>query len=1289
VPAPAPSPADLAARLPGLTVRDERDLRRRLDRARRQQGGEAWDALVADVAAAEARIEQRRAAVPAPTYPEGLPVVGRRHDLVTAIRDHQVVIVAGETGSGKSTQLPKLCLEAGRGVRGLVGHTQPRRLAARTVAERVAEELGGRVGDVVGYTVRFTDRVGDRTLVKVMTDGILLAEIQRDRLLTRYDTLIVDEAHERSLNIDFILGYLKQLLPRRPDLKVVVTSATIDTERFSAHFDGAPVVEVSGRSYPVEVRYRPVGEDPDDDRDQTQAICDAVEELGREGSGDVLVFLSGEREIRDTADALARMRLPDTEFLPLYARLSAAEQHRVFAPHRGRRVVLATNVAETSLTVPGIRSVVDPGTARISRYSRRTKVQRLPIEAVSQASANQRAGRCGRVAPGTCIRLYSQDDFEARPEFTEPEVLRTNLASVILQMTAIGLGDVAAFPFLEAPDARAVRDGVALLEELGALEPGGDDDRRRLTPVGRRLAQLPLDPRLGRMVLEADRNGCVAEVMVIAAALSIQDPRERPTGQEQAAAALHARFTGAGSDFLSYLELWRHLREKQQELSSNQFRRLCKGEHIHHLRVREWQDIHAQLRLVVRSIGIRAGDSPATPDQVHSALLAGLLSQVGLREGDRNDFAGARQARFALAPGSELAKRPPRWVMVAELVETNRLWGRVAAPVRPEWAERLGAHLVKRSHGEPWWDERRGAAMVHERVTLYGVPLVTARRVPFARVDPDGARDLFLQRALVEGEWETHHAFFAHNQKLREEVRELEDRVRRRDLAVDDATLFDLYDRRVGAEVVSARTFDRWWDRERRRAPDLLTFTLDDLLDPAAGEVAGEAYPEVWRQDDLALPLSYEHDPTSELDGVTVDVPLPLLGAVRSEGFDWQVPGLREELVTALLRSLPKAVRRRFSPAGEHARAFLAHAGPDDGPLLEVLEGALARATGEPVPPGSWRLDRVPDHLRMTFRVVSARGTPLAWSKDLDALRAHLEQRLRSTVADATASIERAGLTSWTVGTIPRAVEVEAAGHRLTVHPALADEGAAAALRTFPSPGEADRAMWGGTRRLLLLTVGSPLGEVRRRLRNEPTLALASSPYATAAEVLDDAVTCALDRLIADAGGPAWDEEGWGALERAVREALPGATLAVAVLAGRILAAAAGITRRVDALPAAALQPALVDVSTQVARLVHPGFLAATGARRLPDVVRYLRAADRRLDKLPADPRRDAAHQRRVEEVERAVERLRTARPDVDASGVRWMVEELRVSLFAQSLGTPGPVSEARILAEIARLERA
>ncbi len=1224
-------------------------------------------------------------------YPPDLPITARRDDLLAAIDGHQAVIVAGETGSGKSTQLPKLCLELGRGHDRLIGHTQPRRLAARAIAERVAEELESELGEIVGYTVRFTDRVGPQTRVKVMTDGILLADIQRDPDLLRYDTLIVDEAHERSLNIDFILGYLKRLLPRRPDLKVIVTSATIDTERFSAHFDGAPVIEVSGRTYPVELRYRPLddGAPATSGRDQTQAICDAIAELRREGPGDILVFLSGEREIRDTAEAVRALDFSDTEVLPLYARLSAAEQHRVFRPHAGRRVVLATNVAETSLTVPGIRYVIDPGMARISRYSRRTKVQRLPIERVSQASADQRAGRCGRVGPGVCIRLFSEDDYEARPEFTEPEVLRTNLASVILQMAALGLGDVAAFPFVEPPDARSIKDGVALLEELGALDPEAENTARWLTPLGRRLAQLPLDPRLGRMVLAAEANGCVREVMVIAAALSIQDPRERPVDAQQAAAEKHARFADPASDFLSFLKLWDYLRTQQKELSSNQFRKLCRNEFVNYLRVREWQDIYSQLRQISSSLGIRRNAEPGHPDRIHMSLLAGLLSHVGMRASERQEYQGARGARFAISPGSALFKKPPAWVMAGELVETTRLWAQVVARIQPSWAETVGAHLVKRSYSEPDWDEQRGAATTAERVTLYGLPIVTARRLNLGRIDPAAAREMFIHHALIEGEWDTQHDFFHDNRKLIEEVSEVAARVRRHDVLMSYDTLFRFYDDRVGPEVTSARHFESWWRRSLETDPDLLALTREMVLDIDA-DLELASYPEVWHQGDLDLPLTYVFDPTDPADGVTVHIPLSVLNRVTSTGFDWQVPGLREDLVTALIRSLPKQVRRNFVPAPDHARAVvagLAGVSSDDESLVSVLARELSRRTGERIPPGSWQLDRVPDYLRVNFQVEDHDGGVLGVDKDLEALKQRLGDRVNAALADT--GPEHRGATTWEFGTIPSVVETERTGQTVHAYPALVDEGDSVALRGLASPADQQREMWAGTRRLLQLGMPSPLPALERTLSNNTKLALAAAPHDTVRAALDDCLLCAVDALIARASGPAWDEAAFAGLRETVRHGLVDALKNVVTAVAGIITGGRAIEGRLSGLRGTNLDAAIADIRDQLDRLIHPGFVHEVGASRLADLLRYLEAIERRIDKLPSEPERDRDRMMSVRQLQADYDACVAAfgrGPDLDR--IRWMLEELRVSYFAQSLGTAYSVSDARIRRELTNLRQ-
>jgi ATP-dependent helicase HrpA len=1296
---PARSPlSDLRARLSGLMLTDRHRLRRRIDGLQKIGDDRRRAAAAAEVTEAldqaRARVDRRRAAVPRITYPDALPVSRRRDDIAAAIRDHQVVIVAGETGSGKTTQLPKICMELGRGVQGAIGHTQPRRIAARTVAERIAEELASPMGEAVGYKVRFTDHSGDDTLVKVMTDGILLAEIQQDRMLRRYDTLIIDEAHERSLNIDFLLGYIKQLLPRRPELKVVITSATIDPERFSRHFGDAPIVEVSGRTYPVEVRYRPIDADPadpdrpGDDRDQVQAICDAVDELRGEGSGDILVFLSGEREIRDTAEALEKRRLADTEILPLYARLSAAEQHRVFTAHRGRRVVLATNVAETSLTVPGIRYVIDPGTARISRYSHRTKVQRLPIEAVSQASANQRKGRCGRVAEGICIRLYSEEDFLSRPEFTDPEILRTNLASVILQMAALGLGDIAAFPFVEGPDHRQIKDGVHLLQELGALDPEAADPRHRLTPLGRKLAQLPVDPRLGRMVLAAEENGCVREVMIIAAALSIQDPRERPVDKQQAAAEMHARFADKESDFLAYLNLWNHLQEKQRELSGNQFRRLCRAEFLNYLRVREWQDIYGQLKQVARTMGITLNTATPDPRNVHISLLAGLLSHIGLKDPDKHEYLGGRGARFAVFPGSSLFKKQPRYVMAAELVETSRLWGRMVARIEPEWAERLAGHVVKRTYSEPHWEKNRGAVMAYERVTLYGVPIVVQRKVGYGSIDPEVSRELFIRHALVEGDWQTHHRFFHENRRLLAEVEDLEHRARRRDILVDDETLFRFYDERVGAEAVSAAHFDTWWKRARRADPDLLSFEKSMLINKGSAGVSEGDYPDTWQRDGFAFPLTYQFEPGTEADGVTVHIPLKVLNQVSADGFDWQIPGLRRDLVTALLRSLPKPLRRNFVPVPDHAAAVLDRLTPSGEPLAEALARELSRIGGERISAGDFQLDRVPDHLRMTFRAVDDRGRALAEDKDLDALRARLKPRLQQAISAEARDIEKKGRTDWDFGPLERTFERRSAGPAVKGYPALVDEGAAVGVRIFDTEDEQRAAMRRGTRRLLLLTVPDPSAQVQRRLDMPAKLALSRNPHGGVPALFEDCRACAVDALTERAGGPVWDPGAFAALRDAVRADLAPALEEVVATTAKVLGAAHRVGRSIKGTTSLAVLPSLNDVQNQLAGLVHAGFVAETGRDRLPDLLRYLRAIEHRLAKLPENPRRDQVAVAKVEQMRLAYEKLLAGLPpgradDPDVRAVRWMLEELRVSFFAQEIGTAQPVSEKRVLRAI------
>ncbi|MHA7181055.1 ATP-dependent RNA helicase HrpA [Arthrobacter sp. MDB2-24] len=1326
------------------------------------------------------------------SYPADLPVSERRADIMAAIAANQVTIIAGETGSGKTTQIPKMCLELGLADHGLIGHTQPRRLAARTVAERIAEELQVDLGEEVGYQVRFTGSVGRKTKIKLMTDGILLAEIQHDRMLRKYSTIIIDEAHERSLNIDFILGYLRRILPERPDLKVIITSATIDPERFAAHFAAdaaiedtspAPIIEVSGRTYPVEIRYRPLDQPPggldegdggadselEEERDPLDAVCDAVDELSLEAPGDILVFFSGEREIRDAADALrARIqstaRLRGTEVLPLFARLSLEEQHRVFRPTGShRRIVLATNVAETSLTVPGIKYVIDTGTARISRYSHRTKVQRLPIERVSQASANQRSGRSGRVSNGIAIRLYSEEDFASRRPFTEPEILRTSLAAVILQMAAMGVTrgpkDIAEFPFVEPPETKAINDGIALLRELGALKDDGS-----LSAVGRKLAQLPVDPRLGRMIVEAGGRGAVKEVMVLAAALTIQDPRERPSAdqpaKQQQAAEKHKRFVDENSDFTAYLNLWRYLQEKQDELSSTQFRKLCRTEFINYLRVREWQDLFQQLRQLAKPLGITLPAGPVNPvglhEQIHVSLLSGLLSHIGLYDQRKREYAGARGTRFAVFPGSALFKKSPDWVMAAELVETSRLWARVVARIDPLWAEQVAPHLVKRTYSEPHWSKKMGAVMAYEKVTLYGVPIVPQRRVNYGRIDREVARELFIRHALVEGDWKTHHTFFSRNQARLAEVEELENRLRRRDLRVDDETLFEFYDQRIGPEVVSERHFDSWWKTARQDRPDLLDFDPEKLLSEDAAELDEEAFPSVWHQAGFDLPLAYEFSPLTPgaHDGVTVTIPVLFLNQLDPKPFRWQIPGQRVELVTALIKSLPKQVRKNFVPAPDVARAAVATLESDFDPAQDDLEAslelALRRLRGHVIPPGSWNWSAVPQHLLLMFRIVDAGGRVLDESRDLEALKESLApavsraiaQSLGATpgsrpaggpgrggraggtgpagrdegrpasgrggrgapaadmprtggrsgaapasrggiaVAEAPAVAERTGEKAWVFGAVEREVSRTVAGHRVTGFPALVDEGSSVGLRVFPTAGEQAAAMRAGIIRLLSLRIPSPAKYVLEHLSNTEKLTFSQNPHGSVAELIRDCSLAAIDKLVPEE--LPWTEDSFSRLYEEVRAELIDTVFTVTATVEKVLSSSRRIQKQLKGTTSLALITALNDIRSQLEHLVYPGFVAATGYAQLSHLPRYLKAIEVRLEKLPTNVQRDgvgtAAVQRLEDEYDDAVASLAAGRHRPAAlTRVRWMIEELRVSLFAQDLGTAYSVSEKRV----------
>jgi len=1250
-------------------------------------------------------------------------------------------VVAGETGSGKSTQLPKLCLELGRGQDQWIGHTQPRRLAARTIAERVADELDTTIGGAVGYAVRFTDKVGANTRLKLMTDGILLAELSRDRKLSRYDTIIIDEAHERSLNIDFILGYLAQLLPRRRDLKVIVTSATIDTERFSEHFNNAPIIEVSGRTYPVDVRYEPM-----EDGDQADAIADAAQKLWRETDGDILVFCSGEREIRDAIETLAELRLPGAELLPLYARLSANEQHRVFAAHRQRRIVVATNVAETSLTVPGVRSIIDTGTARISRYSARTKVQRLPIEAISQASANQRSGRAGRVAPGICIRLYGEDDFLSRPEFTEPEIQRTNLASVILQMASLGLGNIDQFPFVDRPDSRAIKDGINLLHELHALNPDREGTRKWLTPTGRKLAKLPIDPRYGRMLLEAANNNCVEEVMIIVSGLSIQDPRERPADQREAAADSHRRFAhDSGSDFLAYLNLWEYLNNERKARSRNQFRRMCRREFLHYHRVVEWTDIHRQLRQVARELDIRSTRGGG-PDAIHRSILAGLLSHIGVKDtkseqenkaqtkGQRNprqrrrltEYIGARNSRFAIAPGSSAGT--PEWTMAGELVETNRLWARTVAEIDPEWAEHLAQHLARYSYSEPTWDPKRGAAFTKERVTLFGLTLAADRTRPLANVDPEAARDMFIHHALVLGEIEAKwsHSFLAHNAKLVEELELLEARSRRRDLLADTERRFGFYDQRLPERITNRDRFDSWWIKHRNQHPDLLNMTSAVLLTEEADTVDTDSFPDSWVVDGHDLEVVYEFDPDSHLDGASVLVPVEILNQLRPEPFTWGVPGYRAELITAMVRALPKAIRKQFVPVNETtANVMAATADVATNPELSqrdirhAVADVLGRSVGEVIAPDTFDWSKVQGHLQPTFRVVDRDYALLAEGKSLVALQQQLDAQMRATLAEAVAAdqgLERQGVVSWDFGTLPTVVETSApqgapTAGGIKAYPAVVDEGDSVAIRLLANEAEQHDAMWDGVRRLLRIALPRPVRTLDALVPQTTKLKLVNAHVQSKAEWYNDAIDVALDAIIARHGGPPWHEAGFEALVQQGR----------AEFADHLAEAAEGLVNLVDALAeihhrldtrigsSTTYAVSVDDIRAHLQRLAYPGFMVGVGLERLDDVHRYLLGISRRLDNLVKHPQLDLQNTATVRKLDNefaeVVHRLHTGggttivtdspatSPSLalgyDPNAVEdltWLLEELRVALFAQQLGTKGRASEKRVRSALNRL---
>ena len=1300
-------------------------------------------------------------------FPEELPVSQMREEIATAIRDHQVVIVAGETGSGKTTQLPKIALTLGRE---RIAHTQPRRIAARTIAERIAEELGSELGGLVGYQVRFTDKVSADTKIRLMTDGILLNAIHRDRDLTAYDTIIIDEAHERSLNIDFLLGYLRTLLPRRPDLKVIITSATIDPESFAAHFADqrtetpAPIIEVSGRTFPVEIRYRPLIErtempDPKGgpakvrtvERDLFDAIGDAVDELAKEAPGDVLVFLSGEAEIRDAADALngrmrAQSRAARTEILPLYGRLSAAEQHRVFERRSGanagsRRIVLATNVAETSLTVPGIRYVIDAGTARISRYSARSKVQRLPIEAVSQASANQRSGRSGRTSPGIAIRLYSEEDFASRPEFTEPEVRRTGLASVILQMLSLGLGDIAGFPFLTPPDQRGIADGLGLLTELGAVAPdtgggkrGGSGKRsgatHRITKIGRELSRLPIEPRFARMVVEARRHEVVPEVLAIVAGLTIQDVRERPQAERGRADELHSRFADPQGDLMTLLNLWNYLQKEQRERSSSAFRRMCKAEYLNFLRVREWMDLYRQLARIAGATKQESEAHEATggsSEPVHRSVLAGLLSQLGVRD-DRQDrsapqgrgvagalkrkpsqeYLGSRGTRFVLYPGSVLAKKPPEVLMSVELVETSRLFARSNAVVDPAWAEELAGPLAKRQLSEPRWEKSQGAAVAYERVTLYGVPIVDRRRVQLARFDEPHARELFIRHALVDGDWDSPQAFDRANRQLRRELEQLEERTRRRDIVGDDDAVFEFYDARIPADVTSTRSFEGWWKKKRLTDANYLHLRRADLLEDETQEADESEYPRQWQHGDQSLKLRYRFDPTAEDDGVTVNVPLPLLPRLDGADFEKLVPGLRQELVTALIKTLPKAIRKHVVPAADWARTLLGAVGPQlDAPvaagaqppqLTALLATEIRRRTSVPVSPGDFDPERLPAHLTPTFRVIDARGRTIGTGKDLGELKsAHKEQATQGVAKVAAAALpksdlEKTGVTTWDFGDLPRHVDTAYAKGRsggagvVRAYPAIRDRRTSVDLVLVADEGEQARLSRRGIRRLLALSSPSPASYIRSHLSNQEKLLLGAGPYRSLDQAIADVSLAVSDRVIQRHApdGLVWREATFEAIANDYARSLIDDIYAAIALTARVLDGLRLARKAIDGAKSIQVLGQVADAAQQVDGLVYEGFVSRTGLAQMERLPVYLEAVQLRMRGLTENSGRDRAWQNEVDRVRELFAQAGGTIPLPDQAPphlvrARWLIEELRVSLFAQQLRTAEPVSAQRI----------
>lgn len=1282
----------LKQQLPNCMLAHRYPLQRKLQQALKSTqsiGQEGLLNLQEQIESSISRRSYRLEQLPQPEYPD-LPVSAKKDEIKKAIADNQVVIIAGETGSGKTTQIPKICLELGRGVAGFIGHTQPRRLAARSVATRIAEELGSPMGQQVGFKIRFSDQVSENTYVKLMTDGILLAEIQQDRFLNQYDTLIIDEAHERSLNIDFILGYLKQLLPKRPDFKLIITSATIDPERFSKHFGDAPIIQVSGRTYPVEVRYRPF-DDPELDLDQGQAIVEAVNELGREGQGDILVFLSGEREIRDTAELLQRQQLRHTEIVPLYARLSAAEQNRIFQSHSGRRIVLATNVAETSLTVPGIKYVIDPGTARISRYSYRSKVQRLPIEPISQASANQRAGRCGRVSEGICIRLYSEDDFNNRDEFTDPEILRTNLASVIIQMLSLGLGDLQAFPFVQPPDARSIKDGFRLLEELQALST--HQQKTKLTEIGKRMARLPVDPRYARILVAAAEQDCLSELITITAGLSIQDPRERPHEKRQAADQLHNEYADKDSDFITLLKLWNLFKEQQQALSNNQLRKWCKSHFINYLRMREWQDIVSQLKKSVAELGYRLTSQEADYDRIHQALLPGLLSHLGFRDKER-EYLGARNSRYLVFPGSPMAKATAKWIVCAELMETSRLFARMVAKIQPEWIEQHAQHLIKKHYSEPFWSKKRGAVQASERVTLYGLTIVAQRHVNYSQIDPQLCRALFAREALVNGETKLNYGFLTHNQRLVAEVESMEDKSRRQDILVDEQVLVDFYVELLPEHVCSEASFKKWWQKQSKQQPELLKFAPESLKKQDAAHVNTLNYPAQWYQGNLTLALDYKFEPNALDDGVSLLIPLALLNQVQEQGFDWLVPGMRHEKIVSLIKGLPKRLRKNFVPAPNYADACVNELSAQDSKgnsisFVQALTTKLFRMTGVKLEEQDWQLSELAAHLTMNFKVLDDKGGVLKQGRDLHQLKQALQGKVTATLQKvATPELEQQGITKWDFDTLPDEFITKNAGFEVRAYPALQAEKGGVAIKLFDQKEKAMASHQQGLRQLVWLNIPSPVKYLQEKLPNKAKLGLYFNPFGQVKALIDDCIAAGIDQLIQTFQQQQQldirEQRVFNQCCDFVRADINEVVLKIAEKVERGLTNAHSVQKKLKGNVPLNLINGHAQVKQHLQSLVFAGFVSEIGASRLDDWNRYIEAIVKRFEKLPIDPNKDRLHQLNLDKVVELYQSHLAKVPQGQMTPqalteVRWMIEELRVSFFAQQLGTKIPISAKRI----------